>query len=135
LKLFQSEAARRLGISTVTLSLWECDKVYPTWSQQPIVIRYLGHNPFNDPALGAPKSNESTGVAFLSLDAPTSIGKEMQRRRFQMKKTRKELAREMGISTKTLQGWETGQRQPSTTLHQRLAKLLSSDAPLANPFA
>ena len=30
LKLFQPEAARRLGVSMVSLSRWERDKVYPT---------------------------------------------------------------------------------------------------------
>src|SRR5437879_702492 len=33
LGIFQSEAAKRLGVSMVTLSRWECDKVYPTWPQ------------------------------------------------------------------------------------------------------
>jgi len=31
-----------LKVSTVTLSRWECDKVYPTWDQQPRVTAYLG---------------------------------------------------------------------------------------------
>lgn len=34
LRIHQSEAARMLKVSTVTLSRWECDKVYPTWAQR-----------------------------------------------------------------------------------------------------
>jgi hypothetical protein len=71
LGLRQSEAARRLGISTVTLSRWECDKVYPTWTQQPGVVTYLGPDPFINPVLGSPKSNETKAVAFLTSPPQT----------------------------------------------------------------
>jgi DNA-binding XRE family transcriptional regulator len=37
----QSEAARLLKVSSVTLSRWECDKVYPTWAQQPSIVTYF----------------------------------------------------------------------------------------------
>ena len=46
LKIFQPEAAHRLGVSMVSLSRWECDKVYPTAPHQPQIVAYLGHNPF-----------------------------------------------------------------------------------------
>jgi DNA-binding XRE family transcriptional regulator len=42
LELRQSEAAHKLGLSKRTLSLWECDKVYPTWQYHARVVRYLG---------------------------------------------------------------------------------------------
>ena len=48
LKLFQPEAARRLGVSMVSLSRWECDKVYPTAPHRPRIVEYLGYNPFNN---------------------------------------------------------------------------------------
>src|ERR1039457_201876 len=49
LKTFQSEAARRLGGSTVSLRRWECDKVYPTavtgknliWGENTGLLRYF----------------------------------------------------------------------------------------------
>jgi DNA-binding XRE family transcriptional regulator len=65
LKIHQAEAARILKVSSVTLSRWECDKVYPTWPHQPSVIAYLGYDPFTNPALGRPKGNETPFVAFL----------------------------------------------------------------------
>ena len=48
LRIFQSEAARRLGVSTVSVSRWECDKVFPTAPRQPQLVQYLGYNPFNN---------------------------------------------------------------------------------------
>src|SRR6202042_1777084 len=37
----QREAAVKLGVSTLTMSLWERDRVYPSWAYQPILIAYL----------------------------------------------------------------------------------------------
>jgi DNA-binding transcriptional regulator YiaG len=50
LKIFQAEAARRLAVSTVSLSRWECDKVYPTAQHNAQIVQYLGHNPFKNGA-------------------------------------------------------------------------------------
>jgi DNA-binding XRE family transcriptional regulator len=47
LKLHQSQAARKLNISTVTMSRWECDKVFPTEPFHRQIEEYLGYNPFN----------------------------------------------------------------------------------------
>jgi DNA-binding XRE family transcriptional regulator len=54
----QREAAVKLGVSARTLSLWECDRIYPSWAFQPLLIAYLGYDPFTDPTLGSPKGNE-----------------------------------------------------------------------------
>ena len=70
LQIHQSEAAVRLKVSTVTLSRWECDKVYPTWEHQPRLIEYLGYDPFVSCGLQDPYGNEPPGVAFLSSDTP-----------------------------------------------------------------
>ncbi len=74
LKIRQAEAARILKVSTVTLSRWECDKVYPTWPHQPAAIAYLGYDPFTNPALGRPKGNETQVVAFLSSGGSQCAG-------------------------------------------------------------
>lgn len=47
LKICQAEAARRLGVSMVSLSRWECDKVFPTAPHHPKIAAYLGYNRFN----------------------------------------------------------------------------------------
>jgi len=48
LKINQPEAARRLGVSTVSLSRWECDKVYPTIPHHAQIVQYLGYDPFKN---------------------------------------------------------------------------------------
>jgi transcriptional regulator with XRE-family HTH domain len=109
----QSEAAQKLGVSKRTLSLWETDKVYPARAFQPRLIAYLGFDPFNDPTLGRPKGNETPCIAFLSSTAPATIGQKIKQLRLKLKKTRKQLAKELGISVKTLWAWETGRRVPT----------------------
>ncbi len=47
LKIYQPEAARRLGVTTVSLSRWECDKVFPTAPHHARIAAYLGYNLFN----------------------------------------------------------------------------------------
>ena len=47
LRIFQSEAARLLRVSTVTLSRWECDKVFPTAPHHTEVVAYLGYDAFS----------------------------------------------------------------------------------------
>lgn len=50
LRIFQPEAARRLGVTTVSLSRWECDKVFPTAPHHAQIVQYLGYNVFNSTA-------------------------------------------------------------------------------------
>jgi len=42
----QSEAARILEVSARFLSLWECDRVFPTIAHHPRIIQNLGYDPF-----------------------------------------------------------------------------------------
>ena len=111
--LRQSQAALKLGVSNRTLSLWETDRVYPAWAFQPRLTDYLGYNPFTDPALGRPRGNEPSGVAFLSPDAPITVGQKIKDFRLKSRKTRRQLAVEWGISPKMLWGWETGRWLPT----------------------
>ena len=73
---------------------------------QPRLVDYLGYDPFVIPALGKPKGNETHGVAFLSPDRKLSRGQQIRLWRIGLKKTRKQMASEMGVSAKTLWGWE-----------------------------
>jgi transcriptional regulator with XRE-family HTH domain len=124
----QSEAAERLGVSKRTLSLWECDQVHPAWSQQPKVTAYLGYDPFTNPALGRPKGNETPSVAFLSSTEPLSFGQQITKRRMELKKTRKECAHELGLSVKTLWGWETNRWEPNANLLKRVTEFFGFDS-------
>ena len=109
----QREAAAKLGVSTRTLSLWECDRIYPAWAFQPRLAAYLGYDPFTDQTLGRPKGNETSRVAFLSPDAPITLGQKIKQHRLKLRKTRKQMASELGVSVKTLWGWETDRWQPT----------------------
>jgi DNA-binding XRE family transcriptional regulator len=120
----QSEAALKLGVSKRTLSTWETDRVHPTWAFQPRLIAYLGYDPFNDPTLGRPKGNETSCVAFLSPNATVTLGQKIRQYRLKLRKTRKQMALELGISVKTLWGWETDRRKPATQDQERIAKFL-----------
>jgi len=122
----QAEAAHQMGVSARTLSLWECDRVYPTWSQQAVLVEFLGYDPFTNPALGAPGGNETPSVASLSPDKPISLGRQIKRRRLELRKTRQQWAKEMGVSVKTLWSWETDRRQPSALLRAKLGRFLGA---------
>ena len=120
----QTQAADILNVSNRTLSLWETDRIYPAWAFQPRIIAYLGHDPFTNPALGMPKGNETQSVAILAPEAPATIGQKIQQQRLKMRKNRKECAKELGVSVKTLRSWETNSRQPSKQLRQKLINFL-----------
>ncbi len=117
----QKQIAAKLGVSARTLSLWECDRIVPAWAFQPRLIAYLGYDPFTDPMLRSPKRNEPSGVAILSPDAPITVGQKIKDFRLKSRKTRRQLAVEWGISSKTLWGWETNRRQPSESCRKRMA--------------
>jgi transcriptional regulator with XRE-family HTH domain len=123
----QAEAAQRLAVSKRTLSLWECDRVYPTWPQQPAVVTYLGYDPFTNPELGRPTGNETQDVAFLAPTGPLSLGQQIRKRGMELKKNRKEYAKELGVSVKTLWGWETSRCQPGPRHFKWLSSFLQSE--------
>ncbi len=66
------------------------------------------------------ESNETVGVAYFSTDAPVTIGHKIRQFRLKSRKTRQQLAKEWGISPKTLWGWETGRQEPSPLLKRRI---------------
>jgi len=117
----QAQIARILKVSCRTLSLWECDRIYPAWAFQLRLIAYLGYDPFTENGLKPAKGNETNGVAYYSPDAPISIGEKIRRFRLKSRKTRQQLAKEWGVSPKTIWGWESGKREPSAYIRQRIA--------------
>jgi DNA-binding XRE family transcriptional regulator len=70
--------------------------------------------------LGSPKGNEPSWVAFFSPDAPLTMGQKIKQKRLKLRKSRKQLASELGVSQKTLWGWETDRWLPSALLKQRI---------------
>ena len=120
----QREAAVKLGVSARTLSLWECDRIYPSWSFQPPLIAYLGYDPFTETGLKTPKGNETSCVAFFSPEAPISRGQKIKQHRLKLRKSRKQFALDLGVSVKTLWGWETDRWKPTAKGHEQITKLL-----------
>jgi DNA-binding transcriptional regulator YiaG len=86
----------------------------------------LGYDPFTDLTPGRPKGNETQCVAFLSPQAPVTTGEKITQRRLKLKKTRRQLASELGISVKTLWGWETDRWQPTAKGQEQITEFLSS---------
>ncbi len=106
------------------MSLWECDIKHPAWKHQARLIEYLGFDPFANPEFGRPLGNESSGVAISALEASQHIGDQIRLRRIQMRKTRYQLAPELGISVKTLWNWENRRKEPSPPLRKAVDKFL-----------
>jgi transcriptional regulator with XRE-family HTH domain len=98
----QSDAAKKLKVSERTLSQWETDMVYPTWPFQPRLIQYLGYDPFINPALGSPGATNPHALPICDSETTATIGQQIRSRRMELKKTRKQCAKELGVSVKTL---------------------------------
>jgi len=121
----QIEAARQLRVSERTLGLWECDRVFPTWPFQPRIVHYLGYDPFTKPELGGPKINETTYVAILSSNGSVPIGVQLRKHRLKLRKNKKEFASQLGVSVKTLRGWEMNRCRPCKNHRERISRFLS----------
>ena len=121
LQILQSEASVRLEVSTVTLSRWECDKVYPTWAHHSRLIEYLGYDPFAACGLRDPYSNETPGVASLSS---ATLGEHIRMRRLELKMTVKKCAQILKVDAKTMHGWEKHRHQPSAGQKERIMVFL-----------
>jgi transcriptional regulator with XRE-family HTH domain len=106
LGLRQEESAVKLNVSCKALSDWETGRIFPSLTMQPRIVEYLGYDPFVVLPVGTPKGNETQGVAFLSSDSRTTTGQQIRGWRIGLKKTGKQMAAEMGVSVKTLWGWE-----------------------------
>jgi len=122
LKIHQSEAAHRLGVSTVSLSRWERDHTYPTWDYHGVITDYLGYDAFGLCGLRDPYSNETNGVASLSNE---SLGQRLKSRRLTLKLTVKECAKKLNIDPKTVQGWESGSHQPLPKYETLISRFLN----------
>jgi len=128
LEIFQPEAARMLGVSTVTLSRWECDKIFPTPEFHQPIITYLGQDPFvtaPHPQLKSIQSNETNGVAILSH--AERIGLAIKQCRLERKLTRKQCAGSIGVDPRMLRDWENGKHSPIGHLRERVSEFLGYD--------
>ena len=126
LGLRQSQAARQLEVSTRTLSLWECDLIYPAWELQPRLKSYLAYDPFANPLLGMKAGNETRGVAISETIGPLPFGQELRRRRIDLRLTKVQCAAIVGVCPKTLWGWENDHHTASPAIQKLTMVALST---------
>jgi len=69
----QSQAAQELQVSDRTLSLWECDRAYPTWRYHKRLIDYLGYDPFPACGLQDPMATNPNSLPFYR-QRPSALG-------------------------------------------------------------
>jgi transcriptional regulator with XRE-family HTH domain len=124
LRLTQFQAARRLQVSTVTLSRWERDHTYPTWDYHASIIEYLGYDAFKQTGLRDPYRNESNGVAFFADGPEEEIGQRIRQRRLELKLTLGECAQKLGVDIKTVFNWERGKHRPLKSMEERIKSFL-----------
>jgi len=126
--ILQPEASRMLGVSTVTLSRWECDKIYPTREFHHPIAQYLGYDPFPTaphPDVKNLESNETHDVANLSR--AERIGLAIKRVRLEQKMTGKECAQSLGVDARTLRDWERGKHRPIGYMRERVIAFVGHD--------
>jgi len=90
------------------------------------VIAFLGYDPFIASELGRPKGNETPFVAIFSSNEPETIGLAIRKHRMELKKNRKECAKELGVDVKTLRAWETDRQTPGSRFQELIVKFLES---------
>ena len=111
LGLFQSQVAAQIGVHELTICNWEGNESQPAVRCIPAIIRFLGY----DPQKSASSFPEVLVVARRALGL-----------------SQRKLASRLGVDPATVQGWETGKRQPTgARMHevkQIVGRLLGSDS-------
>jgi DNA-binding transcriptional regulator YiaG len=69
-----------------------------------------------------PNATKPKALPFYARMPPVSIGQKISHFRLKSRKTRKHFASELGVSVKTLWGWETDRWLPSELLKKRIGE-------------
>jgi DNA-binding XRE family transcriptional regulator len=64
------------------------------------------------------------GFTHFRAAAPVTLGQKIKQRRLKLRKTRKQMALELGVSVKTLLGWKTDRLEPATQGQEQIAMFL-----------
>ena len=92
LNLLQSEVADRIGVHEQTITGWERNATVPEVRFIPVIIQFLGYNPF--PAACSFPERLATARRALGL-------------------SQRKMAAKLGVDPATLMGWEAGRHQPT----------------------
>lgn len=103
LKLLQTEAAERLGITAAGLQVWEQDKAEPLARYIPAILAFVGYDP---------------------RSKPSEIGALLIWFRRGRGWTQFRLARELQVDQSTLARWESGKKKPWGPYLERVNALL-----------
>lgn len=104
LKLSKRQLSLNFDVSDVTIYLWEKNRVKPSLSQIPKIIKFLGRDPFEK--------------------KPDNLAERIKDFRRIRGLSRKMLAEQLGIDLSTLEGWETGKHQPIKKLLHKIESAL-----------
>ena len=103
LGLFQKEVAKRVGVTTDTITNWELNRTEPEIQYLPKIIDFLGYVPF------------STGDSFPErLKAYRMLNGLSQR----------QLAQELGVDPTTVRDWENGKSKPMRKKRERVEEII-----------
>jgi DNA-binding transcriptional regulator YiaG len=103
-ELLQEDVAILLGTSLDTVTNWENDHYEPQMKFRPLIISFLGYNPFE-------------------MDQ-NSFGGKLHAWRTLNGVTTKELAKRLSVNKSTVQDWEQNRRLPHQGMLRRVQELL-----------
>ena len=93
LGLFQREVARRIGVTTDTVCLWEKTGSTPMIQHMPKIIRFLGYVP---------------------IKRPMTVPNQLSAYRMTQGLTQEQAARKCGVDPSTWGTWEDGKKFPGS---------------------
>ena len=105
LSLFQKDVAKRIGVTTDTITNWEKGRSSPDLRAIPNVLEFLGYDPRTE---------------------GQTLGERLRRHRQALGIPQAESARTMGVDPSTLAKWERGERTPREPYLERVLLLLGS---------
>jgi len=106
LKIFQKEAAKKIGVDETTIWLWENNRVEPSISFIPKIIGFLGYIPFDT-------KYSSLGEKIIAFRRIHGL-------------SQKKLSSLLGIDSTTIGSWERGEHKPSKELLEKLLSFFTS---------
>ena len=108
LGLLQRDVAERLSVDDTTVTNWELGRTGPALRFMPVLIRFLGYNPY---------------------PPGQSLAKRLRIRRRKLGWSQAHLAVLLGVDERTVARWERGSRRPGTEILARLEARLASLSP------
>lgn len=101
-KLLQREVGRQLGVDESTIYNWEINRISPSLSHIPKIIKFIGYIPWETSAGNIKMNRQLLGIS------------------------QEFLAKQIGVDSGTLSRWEVGKGAPSKEQLERLNKFLAS---------